>query len=88
MSRLADRIDAKRIEVAQNMFKTESVELDEAAVGANHIHVQPVKKDGKTMYHVHAVGKNFADGIKAGEHLSDSELDDATEMGAKIKHVK
>lgn len=66
----------------------EGIELDEATVGANHLHVQPVKKDGKTMYHVHAVGKNFADGIKAGEHLSDSELDDAAEMGAKIKHIK
>ena len=66
----------------------ESVSIDEATVGANHLHVKPVQKDGKTMYHVHAVGKNFADGIKAGEHLSDSELDDASEMGAKIKHVK
>ena len=90
MSRLADRIDAKRQEVARNMFKTESADLDEAAgkVGDNHIHVQPVKKDGKTMYHVHAVGKNFADGIKAGEHLSDTDLDDVSEMGGKIKHVK
>ena len=37
---------------------------------------------------MHAVGKHLADGIKVGEHLSDSELDDATEMGAKIKMVK
>ena len=47
-----------------------------------------VKDAGKGKYKVHAVGKHLADGIKVGEHLSDSELDDATEMGAKIKMVK
>jgi hypothetical protein len=35
-------------------------------------------------YKVHHVGKHFADGIKVGERLSDTELDDAAEMGAKI----
>ena len=67
----------------------EEVELDEAsgqpkAPKDNEIHVKHV--DGK--YHVHAVGKDFAHGIKAGEHLSDTELDDFQEMGGKIKHVK
>lgn len=52
------------------------------------LHVKPVQKDGKTLYKVHAVGKNFADGIKKGEHLSDTELDDFSEMGGKIKHLK
>ena len=52
------------------------------------LHVKPVKVGGKTKYHVHAVGKNLGDGIKVGEHLSDTELDDASEMGAKIKHLK
>lgn len=47
-----------------------------------------VRDAGKGKYKVHAVGKHLADGIKVGEHLSDSELDDATEMGAKIKMVK
>jgi hypothetical protein len=47
-----------------------------------------VRDAGKGRYKVHAVGKHLADGIKVGEHLSDSELDDATEMGAKIKIVK
>lgn len=67
-----------------------SEELDEATgkVGDNHLHVQEVKHEGKTKYKVHAVGKNFADGIKVGEHLSDSELDDFQEMGGKVKHVK
>ena len=52
------------------------------------LHVKPVKVDGKTKYQVHAVGKNFASGIKKGEHLTDTELDDFSEMGGKIKHVK
>jgi hypothetical protein len=47
-----------------------------------------VKDTGKGKYKVHAVGKHLADGIKVGEHLSDSELDDATEMGAKVKMIK
>lgn len=52
------------------------------------LHVKPTKVNGKPMYKVHAVGKNFADGIKKGEHLSDTELDDFAEMGGKIKHLK
>ena len=52
------------------------------------LHVKPVMVNGQQKYHVHAVGKDLADGIKHGEHLSDSELDDAHEMGAKVKHVK
>ena len=47
-----------------------------------------VKDMGKGKYKVHAVGKSLAGGIKVGEHLSDSELDDADEMGAKIKMIK
>lgn len=94
-SRIVDRLDAMRQNVAKNMFKeaveavevTEAVEeLDEAKeVHPDALHVEPV---GKGKYKVHAVGKNFSDGIKAGEHLSDTELDDFHEMGGKIKHVK
>lgn len=51
------------------------------------LHVSPVKKDGKQLYKVHKVGKNFSSGIKVGEHLSDTELDDYHEMGGKVKHV-
>jgi hypothetical protein len=47
-----------------------------------------VKDMGQGKYKVHAVGKSLAGGINVGEHLSDSELDDATEMGAKIKMIK
>ena len=75
---------------AVQKFNKEETEIDEAAgkVGDNHLHVQEVKHEGKTKYKVHAVGKNFADGIKVGEHLSDTELDDFQEMGGKVKHVK
>ena len=63
---------------------------DEAVYEAVHamaLHVKPVKVDGKTKYKVHMVGKHLEDGIKVGEHLSDNDLDDAEEMGAKIKHL-
>lgn len=98
--RVAARLDTMRQDVAQSMFKEScskkmkeeevSEELDEGTdkVGDNHLHVQEVKHEGKTKYKVHAVGKNFSDGVKVGEHLSDSELDDFQEMGGKIKHVK
>lgn len=81
-----DKITHKDVMVARGVAK-EEVELEEA-VGDNHLHVQQVKHEGQTKYKVHAVGKNFADGIKVGEHLSDTELDDFSEMGGKIKHVK
>lgn len=52
------------------------------------LHVKPVTVNGQTKYKVHAVGSNFSDGIKKGEHLSDTELDDFSEMGGKVKHIK
>lgn len=52
------------------------------------LHVKPVTVNGQTKYKVHAVGQNFSDGIKVGEHLSDTELDDFSEMGGKVKHMK
>lgn len=93
LSRVASRMETMRLDVAKNMFKaeqavSEETELAEEAIkpaSSNHIHVQRVENN---KYKVHAVGKNFADGIKVGEHLSDSELDDFQEMGGKIKHVK
>lgn len=59
-------------------FFTEAVHPDE-------IHVSPV---GGGKHKVHAVGKNFSHGIKVGEHLTDTHLDDFSEMGGKIKNVK
>lgn len=72
-------------------IKNEDVDasIDEAMDGdkvhSNALHVKPI---GGGKYKVHAVGKNFESGIKAGEHLSDTDLDDFREMGGKIKHVK
>ena len=37
---------------------------------------------------VHAVGSQFAGGIKVGEHLTDTHLDDIQDMGGKIKEIK
>lgn len=74
---------------------TEEKDLDEAMAGANSAADKPVHPNalhvqhvGGGKYKVHAVGKNWSDGIKTGEHLSDSELDDFAEMGGKIKHMK
>lgn len=48
-----------------------------------------VKDVGNGKYKVHAVGKHLSDGIKVGgKPLSDTELDDAEEMGAKIKMIE
>ena len=63
-------------------------QMEEAVVHPMGLHVKPVKVGGKTKYQVHAVGKELGGGIKVGEHLTDTHLDDATEMGAKIKHLK
>lgn len=64
----------------------EDLELtEEKAVHPDAIHVSNA---GGGKYKVHAVGKNFSSGIKVGEHLTDTHLDDFSEMGGKIKTVK
>jgi hypothetical protein len=55
------------------------------AVHPDALHVSHV---GNGKYKVHAVGKNFEGGIKVGEHVTDTELDDFTELGGKIKNIK
>lgn len=57
-------------------------------VHPDSVHVSMVKKDGKPMYKVHKVGSNFSGKIKKGEHLSDTDLDDFSDMGGKVKHIK
>jgi hypothetical protein len=85
-SRIAEQLDDMRRQVARNMFKEAANSGSKSTkVGDNHIHVSDA---GNGKYKVHAVGKNFAHGIKVGEHLSDTELDDFTELGGKIKHIK
>jgi len=88
LSRVADNLDVKRQEVAQNMFGEEVESIQEAAgsVHPNGLHVS--SNQGSNTYKVHAVGTKFAHGIKVGEHLSDTELDDFAEMGGKIKHIQ
>lgn len=69
--------------------KNEGVEQADAAiveeVKHNEIHVSDA---GGGKYKVHAVGKKFAIGVKPGEHLTDTHLDDFAEMGGKVKMVK
>jgi len=78
-------IDREKTKHGYNPNKDESVY---ESVHSMALHVKPVKVNGKTKYKVHAVGSHLEDGIKVGEHLSDTQLDDASEMGAKIKHLK
>jgi hypothetical protein len=67
-----------------NDMKKEEVVLGEEAKH-NEVHVSDA---GGGKYKVHAVGKKFSGGIKVGEHLNDTHLDDVSEMGGKIKMVK
>lgn len=64
--------------------------LDEAkkVIHPMALHVSDVKNAATKgpVYKVVAKGHKVR-GIKVGEHLTDTELDDATEMGHKIKHV-
>ena len=65
-------------------FKSFIAEADQK-VHPNAIHISDA---GGGKYKVHAVGSHFAGGIKVGEHLTDTHLDDISEMGGKIKEVK
>ena len=78
-------INREKTKHGYNLGKDESVY---ESIHSMALHVKPVKVNGKTKYKVHAVGSHLEDGIKVGEHLSDTQLDDASEMGAKIKHLK
>lgn len=67
-----------------NDMRKEEVVLGEEAKH-NEVHVSDA---GSGKYKVHAVGKKFADQIKVGEHLNDTELDDFSEAGGKVKMIK
>lgn len=82
--------DLKWIDVmfAEGIKRVDVEELElveEKAVHPDAIHVSDA---GGGKYKVHAVGKNFAHGVKVGEHLTDTHLDDFSEMGGKVKMVK
>lgn len=81
-------VDHKEPVKEETMLKSLKQIVEAAKLHPMALHVKPVKTSGGTKYQVHAVGKDLADGIKVGEHLTDTHLDDAAEMGAKIKHVK
>jgi hypothetical protein len=72
------------MDLAKKTTKEEVEQFDEA-VKPNELHVSDA---GGGRYKVHAVGSNFADGIKVGEHLNDTHLDDFHEMGGKVKMIK
>lgn len=70
-----------------NPFK-EEVDLDEEdgkKLHPDHVHVS---KAPGNKYKVHAVGSNFSHGLKVGEHVNDTHLDDLGEMGAHVKMIK
>ena len=65
----------------------EKVEEDAIAEAMEmHVKMEP----GGTHYKVHKVGKKLAahGGVKVGERLSDTEMDDAKESGIRVRHVK
>ncbi len=74
-------INREKTKHGYNLGKDETVYEE---VGKIHPMALHVSNAGKGKYRVHAVGSKLSDGIKVGEHLSDTELDDAAEMGAKI----
>lgn len=83
-------VDHKEPTKEERMLKSlkQTTENVSEAVHPDSLHVEPVKVNGQTKYHVHHVGKNFEGGINKGERLSDTELDDFQEMGGKVVHVK
>ena len=80
-------LSADYISTVRDYITSETNENTMDKIHPNALHVKPVKVSGQTKYKVHAVGSNFSDGIKKGEHLSDTELDDFSEMGGKVKHL-
>lgn len=76
--------DKHRYQVAKKLGYMEEVEIDEDM----SIHVTP--HENGTHYVVKKVGKKMQKhgGIEVGEKLSDTELDDASESGIKVNHMK
>ncbi len=69
--------------------EVEVEEKSEDLLEAMEMHLKPHGTAG-THYKVHAVGKKLAahGGIKVGERLSDTEVDDARESGIRVRHMK
>jgi hypothetical protein len=86
-NQVVDKKDVKDKE-KKGYIHTEEVDEDDIAE-AMEVHLKPHGTAG-THYTVHKVGKKLAKhgGIKVGERLSDTEVDDARDSGVKVKHVK
>jgi hypothetical protein len=84
---VVDKKDVKDKE-KKGYIHTEEVDEDDIAE-AMEMHLKPHGTEG-THYTVHKVGKKLAahGGIKVGEKLSDTQVDDARDSGVKVKHVK
>jgi hypothetical protein len=71
----------------KSFVRKEDTDIEEATSHPMAVHVKSVpgkKVGGLPAYQVHKVGSNVR-GVKVGEHLNDTNLDDLTDMGHKIK---
>ena len=86
-NQVVDKKDVKDKE-KKGYIHTEEAEEDDIAE-AMEMHLKPHGTAG-THYTVHKVGKKLAahGGIKVGDKLSDTHVDDAMDSGVKVKHVK
>lgn len=74
----------------QGVKRSDAMEAFEDDIAeAMEMHLKPHGTAG-THYTVHKVGKKLAKhgGIKVGEKLSDTQVDDARDSGVKVRHVK
>jgi hypothetical protein len=82
-------VDKKDVKDKEKKGYVHAEEVEEDAIAeAMEMHVK--MEPGGTHYKVHKVGKKLAahGGIKVGERLSDTEMDDARESGIRVRHVK
>jgi len=82
-------LDSVKAVLRGNKPEVEVEEKSEDLLEAMEMHLKPHGTAG-THYKVHAVGKKLAShgGIRVGERLSDTEVDDARDSGIRVKHVK
>ena len=86
---VVDKKDVKDKEKKGYIHAEEVEEVEEDAIAeAMEMHVK--MEPGGTHYKVHKVGKKLAahGGVKVGERLNDTEMDDARESGIRVRHVK
>ena len=81
--------DVRRSLRKDGVKRADMKEAEDYVLEAMEMYLKPHGTDG-TKYKVHAVGKKLAahGGIKVGEVLNDTEVDDAKESGIRVSHVK